>query len=155
MDEISPIFPDVRADIEEERRLFYVAMTRARNNLTLLSYDNAVQPFIDYIEKKGSFSNGSGKGTRSGKQSEKQFGEQIGERSAKRTGMHITSRPEAETAAEKAKYKEGAIVCHKTLGSGKIIQVSGDVATVTFDRTGETKKYGIKICVERGIFEFK
>lgn len=145
MDEISPIFPDVRADIEEERRLFYVAMTRARNNLTLLSYDNAVQPFIDYIEKKGSFRKGSGA----------QSANPSGERSAKRTGMHIASRSEAENAAEKAKYKEGAIVCHKTLGSGKIIQVSGDVATVTFDRTGETKKYGIKICVERGIFEFK
>ena len=51
MDEISPVFPDNRSDIEEERRLFYVAMTRAKNNLILLSYDNEKQPFIDAIER--------------------------------------------------------------------------------------------------------
>lgn len=35
----STIFPNSRTDIEEERRLFYVAMTRAKSNL-FLSYDS-------------------------------------------------------------------------------------------------------------------
>ena len=39
-------------DIEEERRLFYVAMTRARNQLTFLKYKNCNSRFINAITRK-------------------------------------------------------------------------------------------------------
>ena len=50
MDAILPMFPDQRVEIDEERRLFYVAMTRAKNNLLLLKYKDEKQPFIDAVE---------------------------------------------------------------------------------------------------------
>lgn len=128
MDEISPVFPDSRSDIEEERRLFYVAMTRAKNNLILLSYDNEKQPFIDKIEEactpKGSKSP-SGKSHKSVK---------------KKSG-------------NTAQYVIGAHVIHSKYGAGQIINVIGDVATVRFDRHGE-KKYSITVCADRDIFRF-
>ena len=122
MDEISPIFPDDRANIEEERRLFYVAITRAKNNLFLLSYDDERQPFIDGIEKHVSLKNPDGHTRESGK----------------------------SPAGNSGQFAVGARVRHQKYGTGVITAIDGDVVTVRLDRYG-VKKYSISICREKGI----
>lgn len=47
IDAVSDILPAADNDLEEERRIFYVGMTRARDVLTLLDYENEQCPFID------------------------------------------------------------------------------------------------------------
>lgn len=47
IDTVSDILPAADNDLEEERRIFYVGMTRARDSLTLLDYENEQCPFID------------------------------------------------------------------------------------------------------------
>ena len=128
MDEISPVFPDSRSNIEEERRLFYVAMTRAKNNLILLSYDNEKRPFIDEIEEACT---PGGSKTPAGK----------------------PRKPVKKKFGNPSQYVIGAHVVHDKYGTGQIINVIGDVATVRFDRYGE-KKYSITVCADRGIFKF-
>ena len=131
MDEISPIFPDNRSDIEEERRLFYVAMTRAKSNLVLLSYDNEKQPFIDTIE---------------GFVNPKRSSEQ--KLAGGKSKNNVTAR-----AGNASRYVAGARVIHDKYGAGNITDIDGDVATVRFDRYG-IKKYSISICAKKGIFRF-
>ncbi len=46
------IFPDHSTDIEEERRLFYVALTRAKHNLHVIYYKNKRQCSIFAKELK-------------------------------------------------------------------------------------------------------
>jgi DNA helicase-2/ATP-dependent DNA helicase PcrA len=53
------VFPNSRSDIEEEKRLFYVAMTRAKKKIFITysrfnDYDRpaAKSRFIDYIDEK-------------------------------------------------------------------------------------------------------
>lgn len=47
IDAVSDILPAADNDLEEERRIFYVGMTRARDVLTMLDYENEQCPFID------------------------------------------------------------------------------------------------------------
>ncbi|MCI1307160.1 MAG: ATP-dependent helicase [Eubacterium sp.] len=46
MDAVSDILPAEDNDLEEERRIFYVGMTRARDSLVILDYENESCPFI-------------------------------------------------------------------------------------------------------------
>ena len=50
-DVIDGILPGAEADIEEERRLFYVGLTRARESLMILKYSDCYMPFIYTMEK--------------------------------------------------------------------------------------------------------
>ena len=50
-DAIDGILPGAEADIEEERRLFYVGLTRARESLMILKYSDCYMPFIYTMEK--------------------------------------------------------------------------------------------------------
>lgn len=47
------IIPDRTSDIEEERRLFYVALTRAKNELYLLYYSNGPERLPRFIKELG------------------------------------------------------------------------------------------------------
>ena len=39
-------------DIEEERRIFYVAMTRAKDKLNIVCYKDQKMPFVDILQEK-------------------------------------------------------------------------------------------------------
>ena len=129
IDEIDPLFPDGRSDIEEERRLFYVAMTRAKNNLMLLSYGDEKQPFIDSLEKYTTPKN-----------------------SRRTSGTPRIPVKQNSKSMSMDRYKVGVRVSHKKYGTATIISIDNDVATVRFDRYG-VKKYSISICAEQGIFK--
>ena len=131
MDEISPVFPDKRSDIEEERRLFYVAMTRAKNNLILLSYENGKQPFIDKIEKLCTPKRSDHQKHRTSK-------------SAKMTPFPA-GRP-----ASASQLIAGIKVSHQKFGIGEITSLHDDTLTIRFDRYGE-KKFSISLCISKGI----
>ena len=45
------ILPGAEADTEEERRLFYVGMTRARESMMILKYSDCYMPFVYLMEK--------------------------------------------------------------------------------------------------------
>ncbi len=47
------IIPDRTTDVEEERRLFYVALTRAKNEIHLLYYKNNKDEFPQFIRELG------------------------------------------------------------------------------------------------------
>ena len=148
MDEISPVWPDVRVDAEEERRLFYVAMTRAKNNLTLLSYGNERQPFIDSM---GRISKPMHHADTSSQTSTPHSRIRRIPRYDLNPGSSDSGSHEN---ADTGMFRVGADVRHKSLGAGTITSVDGDVMKVTFADTGETKKYSISICKDIGVFEF-
>ena len=50
-DAIDGILPGAEADVEEERRLFYVGMTRARESLMILKYSDCYMPFVYLMDK--------------------------------------------------------------------------------------------------------
>ena len=50
-DAIDGILPGADADTEEERRLFYVGLTRARDSLMILKYSDCYMPFVYLMEK--------------------------------------------------------------------------------------------------------
>ena len=50
-DAIDGILPGADADTEEERRLFYVGLTRARESLMILKYSDCYMPFVYLMEK--------------------------------------------------------------------------------------------------------
>jgi superfamily I DNA/RNA helicase len=47
------IIPDRTTHIEEERRLFYVALTRAKNELHLLYYKNGADELPRFVKETG------------------------------------------------------------------------------------------------------
>ena len=102
-------------------------MTRARNNLILLSYDNAKQPFVDSIEKF----------TRPKELRTTQTGN-----ANKKAGPVIPSG-----------YEIGARVYHDIFGQGQITDTDQDIVTIRFDSKG-TKKLSIKVCEEQMLLRF-
>jgi len=50
-DTIDGILPGSEADVEEERRLFYVGLTRARESMMILKYSDCYMPFVYLMEK--------------------------------------------------------------------------------------------------------
>ncbi len=60
IDAVSDILPAADNDIEEERRIFYVGMTRARDGLIILDYEDERCPFVnECLGKSAGFSPGS------------------------------------------------------------------------------------------------
>ena len=50
-DAIDGILPGAEADVEEERRLFYVGLTRARESMMILKYSDCYMPFVYLMDK--------------------------------------------------------------------------------------------------------
>ena len=98
---------------EEERRLFYVGVTRAKDHLTVYSYDDSACTFVDEFIKGP-------------------------DSTAYRMKKEKAALPADDPAYRKyaGEFRPGVRVLHKTFGEGTIVRVDGDRATVDFTRTG-------------------
>ena len=157
------------ASVEEERRLAYVAITRARKRLYLThattrrTYGsvqaNAPSRFLREIpetdvERVGVGSSGFAgvgwekRGDRhgtfgSGRGSEVYGGHVFGSRTRSTGGgasRPAPAGPKPDAARAAASFSPGDHVSHKTFGPGVVIAASGDTIEVKFTRTGKTKK---------------
>lgn len=155
--------------LEEERRLAYVAITRARKKLYLTnaftrqifgqSSANPPSRFIGEIplelrkgigmgsagfsgsgwEKRGSRRGIAGSGSEAG--GGRVFGQSSASGPRPRQQARPAVKPEAQKkAAAKMTFTKGDTVDHKVFGRGTITKVDGDTLHVRFSRTGQTKK---------------
>lgn len=160
------VFGGDQSDLEEERRLAYVAITRARKNLYLTcaaqrrlygqTQANPVSRFLLEIpenlrsttgvgsagfsgtgwEKRGSRRGISGSGVEAG------GGHVFDRSSAQGTGKRrqTSSMGAAKKSGASITFAKGDAVNHKTFGRGTVTKVDGDVVYVHFSKSGQTKK---------------
>lgn len=124
---------DEQKAYEEERRLFYVAATRAKNELLLMSYEKApectfIQQFCEPPTPKAT-----------------------GERARKIT---FAARPMPNVAQRTqwiAKdFIKGASVVHKAFGHGMIAVKDENTVTIRF-ADGTVKRFGLSACLTKGL----
>ncbi|MDE5978129.1 MAG: ATP-dependent helicase [Turicibacter sp.] len=137
------------AEFEEERRLFYVAMTRAKQQLQILSvankhhmifnrsifvkdvqriiHPNAIPSDIESTSKP--------KRTTSGRS--------ISELKS----LSLT------TSVDLSHYHIGDLIHHQRFGEGTILQLEGEIATIQFENT--IKRISLRITVENGNLTLK
>ena len=117
--------PEAIAAMEEERRLFYVAMTRARKELSIFQFkrDGLTSGFFDAIFPKSS----------------------INDR-RRSSNSNVSIDPE-QLAEESAMYLPSVRVRHKRFGEGVITSRNRDMITVKLD-SGEEKKFSLQIVLE-------
>ena len=99
---------------EEERRLFYVGVTRAKDHLTVYSYDDSACTFVDEFIKGP-------------------------DSTAYRMKKEKAVLPADDPAYRKyaGEFRPGVRVLHKTFGEGTIVRVDGDRATINFADKGK------------------
>ena len=99
---------------EEERRLFYVGVTRAKDHLTVYSYDDSACTFVDEFIKGP-------------------------DSTAYRMKKEKAALPADDPAYRKyaGEFRPGVRVLHKTFGEGTIVRVDGDRATINFADKGK------------------
>ena len=154
--------------VEEERRLAYVAITRARKNLYLTcaaqrqlfgsTHANPVSRFLREIpenlrqttgvgsagfsgtgwEKRGSRRGISGSGSEAGRGSV--FGRSSSFGSGERSRDLRTGLSVPDKKGADTTFAKGDLVDHKTFGRGQVLRVDGDMLHVRFEKTGQTKK---------------
>ena len=133
-------------EFEEERRLFYVAMTRARHQLQILSVANKHNilfnrsVFVKDVHqilypKSATESLPQPKRTASGRS--------ISELKS----MNLT------TAVDLKAYQVGVLIHHQRFGDGTIIDLEGEIATIQFEH--EQKRISLRITVENGNVSLK
>ncbi|MBO5665836.1 MAG: ATP-dependent helicase [Firmicutes bacterium] len=122
--------PEALAAMEEERRLFYVAMTRARQELSVFTFkrDGLHSCFSDVIFPKSSIND------------------------RRRSSVSKVSIDPEAIAEESAMYLPSVRVRHKRFGEGVITARHRDMITVKLD-TGEEKKFSLQIVLENGQLE--
>jgi len=135
---------------EEERRLYYVAMTRAKNEL--------------YIFTQGMIHTSA-------------FSKKIFDMKPKSTGIESKSRRKIENrtarytsyADELAKsmerkkeietlmtdFEAGVIVNHKKYGRGVVVDREDNIAEISFDSVPETKKMSLEIAIGKGLLKIE
>ena len=136
MDVIDGILPsqsaaEDRALMEEERRLFYVGMTRAKNELDLFTFRQA--------ELSSAFSAFL-------------FPKKAEKPAAPKRGGAASIRPPSPGQAlhwAARDYFPGVRVCHRQFGKGKIIAKNEDVLTIRFEQ-GEDRKLSLSVCLKAG-----
>ena len=113
---------DELATYEEERRLFYVAMTRAKNNLSIFSMNSS---FCKEIFGNKNFEAFIRKMFDSKKEPELKFAKPAPKK---------MDRKEYNEFCES--LTEGKIVKHKSFGRGIVSINEGKYVTITFDQAG-------------------
>ena len=125
---------------EEERRLFYVAVTRARRLLEVVSWER------EFGEPAGDFSfirellglPEPKAGTKTGLKREPMTG-------------RSSRAPRELSEAESAAFYVGATVVHKVFGEGVVIGRRGRVIQVKFSRLPLPKRLDLSFCVGAGL----
>ena len=111
---------------EEERRLFYVGMTRAKETLAVFRF-----------QKPGLAS---------------AFSEALFHPKAKSQPVRARPKPAEDSRAEGAPdgtgYFPGVSVTHRTFGSGKVVSRQGDIATILFEG-GQEKRIALSVALRR------
>lgn len=125
-----------KAAYEEERRLFYVGATRAKDELILLGYSKESCPFVESF----CAADGGIKADRA--------------RKPLPGGLRGLSLSMRRTSAAPSAFIPGAEIIHKDFGEGRIREVNGDIARVSFSRVGE-KTLSIPVCLSYGIVKMK
>ena len=136
MDTIDGILPSQAADedralMEEERRLFYVGMTRAKNELNIFTFRQA--------ELSSAFSAALFPG-----KEEKP--------AAPKGGGALSIRPPSAGSSlhwAAKDYFPGVRVCHRQFGKGQVITRNEDILTVRFEQ-GESRKLSLSVCLKAG-----
>ena len=123
VDAVRDVLPSSENDREEERRIFYVAITRAREELILPDYGDCFSPFLREC-----------------------FGKLPDHSSNQKDARRMDSRALREKAAE---FIPGAEVRSRNFGVGVIRSNEGDFLEVYFPKDGKTRKFVKSICIEK------
>ena len=134
--EDAELSPEDRAALEEERRLFYVGVTRARERLELVTYR---ERFGEPREAETTF-----------------VRQLLGQESLPRAEAAVrlprlsqTAGPTAEqVAAWEKDYLPGVEVVHKKFGRGVLQDRTGSIATIAFREAG-VKRLDLSACLKR------
>ena len=125
---------EARRLLEEERRLFYVGMTRARQELTVLTFrqDGRRSPFAEAL-----FPEDAPPAERLAASA-----------AALRPPAPAPSATAAETAARLSRFSPGARVCHTQFGAGTLQSQQGDLVCIVFDRGG-ARRFSLSAALRR------
>lgn len=154
-----------KAQLEEERRLMYVGMTRAKTELRLMcarnrvlwgqSQSNAPSRFLDdlpdtverrsddvlsafaWASKSGERRLGSGRASDSQEPVSIEFNQDV-------------SYGEDTFSQDESAFLEGSRISHPTFGTGTIVARRGDIADIRFD-SGEKKSFALSIAPMKAI----
>ena len=124
VDAVRDVLPSSENDREEERRIFYVAITRAREELILPDYGDCSSPFLREC-----------------------FGKLPDHSGNQKDVFRMDSKEFWEKAAE---FVPGAEVRSRNFGVGVIRSNEGDFLEVYFPKDGKTRKFVKSICIEKG-----
>ncbi len=116
-------------DREEERRLFYVAVTRAKNNLEILTYPSAMGQSTDGFD----------------------FPRQLLGIDLKEKKKASAKKPKVPVEQLMSLYSEGTAVYHRSFGEGVIIGKRGAFAEIKFSRYPLPKRIALDICLKEGM----
>ena len=109
---------------EEDRRLFYVAATRAKNHLKIMTYKGENSVFCDeFLQKQAPFD--------AKKKEEK---------------------PKEDFLSFCKKYERFAPITHKTFGKGMVLSQDGGMLLVKFEN-GQTKTLSLAVLYEKSLTE--
>ncbi|MGB3465790.1 MAG: UvrD-helicase domain-containing protein [Cyclobacteriaceae bacterium] len=144
-----------RADLEEERRLFYVAITRAEDKLTLTYALNryrfgrlkTCEPSRFLEEIDSSFLNVPRKSAATESPAQNYFAKNFvnnmkQQQTGRRFVKHTSHKPSADfVPSDTSKLEEGMKVEHPKFGFGEVLEIdrqgSNQKAVVNFDKAGE------------------
>ena len=152
-----------REQLEEERRLMYVGMTRAKTNLHLLCarsrmlwgqpQSNAPSRFLDdlpdeVLERRSdnvlsAFAWASKSGMKQISKGLEPFRQQSGEKLDMEFNQDLSFEKE-EDVNQESDFTEGCRVLHPAFGKGTIVARRGDIAEVEFD-SGQKKNFALSI----------
>lgn len=135
---------------EEERRLYYVAMTRAKNELYIFTqgmiHTSAFSKKIFDMKPKS-----TGIESKSRRKNEN--------RTARYTSyadeLAKSMERKKEIEALMADFEAGVIVNHKKYGRGVVVDREENIAEISFDSVPETKKMSLEIAIGKGLLKIE
>ena len=134
-------------DLEEERRLFYVGVTRAKHNLAIFDYEaaygvkNETATFTRQL-----FGIETGK-KKSSEKPEKVSGLKITASSGEKAKL---KKKEEDALKVLKKYKPGTRINHRVYGTGVIEEIKAPICRVLIDG-GDIHSFDIVYCISNDI----